>query len=248
MKKHIVRQGECIASISAQHGFFWETLWNLPENSKVKEDHKTPTILKPGSEVFIPDKREKEEDCSTANRHRFRRKGTPAKLRLRIMRLVEPEDEPPEDDEPADVLPEEEPMEVDEEEELETEEVEEEPWADAPYVLEIDDQTLDGNTDSDGKIEVGIPPTARRARLTMEPGTERQKVYQIRLGHLDPSSSIPGVADRLNNLSYHDGSRPDEMTPSLREALRSFQRANNLEETGEIDSATVAKLDELHGS
>jgi N-acetylmuramoyl-L-alanine amidase len=252
MAKHTVRQGDCISSIADKYGFFPDTLWNLPENGELKQRRQDPNVLFSGDEVFVPDKREKTESCATEQRHRFRRKGTPAILRLRIMRPAEPEEEQPEetvDENPlVEYPPDEEPLEVEEEDLPPPEDEAEEPWADAPYILNVDGAVTDGQTDGDGKIEVPIPPAAREGQLTMEPGTERERVYVLRLGYLDPVTSVSGVADRLNNLGFHDGSRPTEMNPGLQEALRAFQKANDLEESGEIDQATRDKLRELHGS
>ncbi len=85
-----VKQGDCIESIAYKHGFFWETLWNLPENDELRRRRQDPNILFPGDEVFVPDKREKTESCATEKRHRFRKKGVPAKLIIRF----KVEDEP----------------------------------------------------------------------------------------------------------------------------------------------------------
>jgi N-acetylmuramoyl-L-alanine amidase len=246
---YIVRQGDCMASIAEEHGFFWETLWNLPENSELKRNHEDQTILLPGGIVRIPDLREKQESGATAQKHRFKRKGTPAILRLKVLRPIEPEEEEPTEEEPADGgPPEDDLLEVVEEDPTPQENESDEPWANASYILEIDGKATEGQTDEDGKFEVSIPPVARKGRLTMEPGTERETVMIILLGHLDPVTSIPGVADRLNNLGFYDGSRPTEMTSELREALREFQKANELEESCEADQATKDKLKELHGS
>lgn len=85
MAKYIVKQGECIDSIAFKHGHFWETLWNLSENTELKQKRKDPSVLFPGDEVFIPDKREKTESGATDQRHRFRKKGVPAYLRLQLL-------------------------------------------------------------------------------------------------------------------------------------------------------------------
>ena len=247
MINYKVKQGDCLASIAEKHGFSWETLWNLPQNSELRRKHQEPTILLQDEIVRIPDLREKQEDGATEQRHRFRKKGTPALLRLQIMRAAEPEEEQP--SEPTDEeLPDEEPLEVMEEDPPPPEDEAEEPWADAPYILNIDGRLSEGRTDGEGRLEVPIPPGAKKGRLTMEPGTQRELVYVLRLGHLDPVTSVSGVADRLNNLGYHDGSRPTEITPDLREALRAFQKANDLQESGEADQATQDKLSEVHGS
>jgi len=181
MINYKVKQGDCLASIAEKHGFSWETLWNLPENNELRRKHQEPTILLPGEIVRIPDLRNKQETGATEQRHQFRKKGTPALLRLQIMRPAEQEEEQPA--EPTDEeVPDEEPLDVTEEDPLQPDDEPEEPWANAPYILNIDGKLSEGQTDGEGRIEVPIPPGARKGRLTMEPGTEREKVYPHCLG------------------------------------------------------------------
>ncbi len=85
MKDHSVEQGECLTSIAHQYGFFWQTLWNHPRNAELKQQRKSPNTLLPGDTVHIPDKRLKEEARETGSLHRFRVKGIPARLRLKLM-------------------------------------------------------------------------------------------------------------------------------------------------------------------
>ncbi len=90
MPKYTVQQGDSIPSIAADNGFFWETIWNLPENAQLKAKRKTPNQLFPGDEVFIPELRKKVENRPTDAWHTFKRKGVPAKIRVRLLRLNEP--------------------------------------------------------------------------------------------------------------------------------------------------------------
>jgi hypothetical protein len=95
MVKHTTKEGECISSIAYEHGFFWDTIWNLPENAELKSNRTDPNILFPGDEVFIPEKRVKSEQIATEQRHRFVLKGVPIKLCLRVLECDEPRaDEP----------------------------------------------------------------------------------------------------------------------------------------------------------
>jgi hypothetical protein len=87
---HTIKQGECILSIAAKYGLFWETAWNHPDNSQLKSLRKNPNELKPGDTVIIPDKVKKQESCAADQRHRIKRKGVPAKLRVKITRDDQP--------------------------------------------------------------------------------------------------------------------------------------------------------------
>lgn len=82
---HQVQQGECLVSIAETYGFFWETLWNLPENKTIRDTRRDPTVLLPGDVVTIPDKTVKEYVRPTGARHTFRVKNVPAKFNLRLL-------------------------------------------------------------------------------------------------------------------------------------------------------------------
>jgi len=82
---YVVRQGDCVESIAYQHGHLWQTLWNHAKNAKLKQVRKDPNVLLPGDRIFIPELREKEETGGTEQRHRFRRKSVPSKLKLRFL-------------------------------------------------------------------------------------------------------------------------------------------------------------------
>jgi hypothetical protein len=81
---HTIGEGECLASVAYQAGFFYETLWKLDENAELKKGGRAPHVLSPGDKIFIPDKKLKQQDCKTDSRHRFKRKGIPERLRVRF--------------------------------------------------------------------------------------------------------------------------------------------------------------------
>jgi N-acetylmuramoyl-L-alanine amidase len=87
---HVVRRGECLLSIAYQQGFFWETLWNLPDNAKLHDARPDPGQLLVGDRLMIPKRRARIEPASTDAHHRFLKRGASAKLRL----VVEYEDVP----------------------------------------------------------------------------------------------------------------------------------------------------------
>jgi N-acetylmuramoyl-L-alanine amidase len=80
-----VSQGDCISSIADQTGFFWQTIWNHANNAQLKQLRQNPNALLPGDRVFIPDKRMKEESCSTTRCHTFRLLGVPVRFNLRLL-------------------------------------------------------------------------------------------------------------------------------------------------------------------
>ncbi len=86
MPAYTVKQGDCISSIADHFGFFWETLWNDPNNAGLKKKrNNNPNALQPGDTVFIPNKRRREESCSPTNRHTFRVLGVPVRFNLQLL-------------------------------------------------------------------------------------------------------------------------------------------------------------------
>jgi hypothetical protein len=80
-----VQPGDCISSIAFDHGFFWPTLWDHPANADLKAKRRDPNVLKDGDVVHIPKTTLRQESGATEQRHRFKRKGVPAKLKLRFL-------------------------------------------------------------------------------------------------------------------------------------------------------------------
>ncbi|MEZ4406339.1 MAG: peptidoglycan-binding protein [Polyangiales bacterium] len=80
-----MQQGECLSSIAERYGFFWQTLWNAPENEGLRASGRHPNVLHPGDVVVIPDKRVTSYMRPTGSRHTWKVKGVPAKMRLRLM-------------------------------------------------------------------------------------------------------------------------------------------------------------------
>ena len=84
-KQHTIEGGDSTESVAYDNGLFWETVWNHPQNARLRELRKEPNILEEGDELFVPDKRIQQKSGSTDARHRFRRKGVPSLLQVRLL-------------------------------------------------------------------------------------------------------------------------------------------------------------------
>ncbi len=92
---YTVRQGECLLSIAEASGHFWQRIWNHRDNAPVRSARSDAMVILPGDRLVIPPIEPDEESGATEQRHRFRRKGVPAVLKLQMMRDGEPRaDEP----------------------------------------------------------------------------------------------------------------------------------------------------------
>jgi hypothetical protein len=89
-KDHRIGPRECLSSVAFQHGFFWETLWQHARNRELREERRSPHVLRPGDVVHVPDLRPRAESCATDQRHRFMRRGVPETFSLRFMQHDRP--------------------------------------------------------------------------------------------------------------------------------------------------------------
>jgi hypothetical protein len=82
-KTHTVVQGDCLEKIAHQYGFFPETIWNHPDNVKLRE-LRDPAVLLLGDVVAIPDLRDKTVSVAAGQRHRFVRRGVSSRFRVTL--------------------------------------------------------------------------------------------------------------------------------------------------------------------
>jgi len=87
-ESYVVVEGDCISSLAEAHGLKWQTLWD--HNPELKALRKNPNALQPGDVILIPSLRLRYENRPTEQRHKFVRKGVPAKFRLILERFDEP--------------------------------------------------------------------------------------------------------------------------------------------------------------
>jgi hypothetical protein len=81
---HVVVPGEYLMQIARKYGFMDQrAIWDHPRNAALRQKRDSPNVLNPGDELFIPDRRTREEARGTDKRHRFQ--VSPPRLRLRIV-------------------------------------------------------------------------------------------------------------------------------------------------------------------
>jgi N-acetylmuramoyl-L-alanine amidase len=88
-------RGECISSMAAESGHFWQTIWDHAANAGLKRARGNPNVLRAGDAVFVPAARPKSDVGAIDQHHKFVRRGEPAQLRLRIRADDEPRAEVP---------------------------------------------------------------------------------------------------------------------------------------------------------
>ena len=117
------------------------------------------------------------------------------------------------------------------------------PIANEVYTLEIEGKLVSTDADrtgGDGLVRKEISWEASKGVLKV-----RTHEWDIQIETPPPHTDEEGARVRLANLGYFpDPTIPDEDT--LKYSLWEFQDANGVERTGELDAATVKKLDEIH--
>jgi N-acetylmuramoyl-L-alanine amidase len=82
---HIVLAGDSVLKLAHEHGLFADTIWHHPANAELRRRRPDMNVLEPGDAVIIPDKSTRYASVASGARHRFRRRGVPAKYRLQIV-------------------------------------------------------------------------------------------------------------------------------------------------------------------
>lgn len=115
------------------------------------------------------------------------------------------------------------------------------------FRLEVDGQTREGTTSSDGFVISWIPPVAERATLTIVDG-EQSEAYRLELGNLPPVADLKGVQGRLSNLGYPCLDERGELGDTTKLRLREFQQDHDLPVTGAPDEQTREALRRIYGA
>ncbi|MFK7753445.1 MAG: peptidoglycan-binding domain-containing protein [Sedimentitalea sp.] len=97
-----------------------------------------------------------------------------------------------------------------------------------------------GATDGEGMLIEPVPLDATLAHVTLS--GDVAETYDFELGHLEPVDSVIGAQARLESLGYYEGARDGEHAELTRNALKRFQKDTDLEQTGDLDDATIDML------
>jgi len=119
-----------------------------------------------------------------------------------------------------------------------------EPLSGLDYTLTYSgqDETEEGVTDNEGKLESELPRGTDKAIVNIA-----ERDMRLDIGDLDPPDTLTGYAGRLFNLDYYRGPITGRLTPKLYEAICKFQQDNEIPPLGKVDQETTDKLVELHG-
>ena len=212
---HVAAQGECIAQLAEQYGFAPATLWNLPDNSALKEKRDSLYMLYDGADggepdrVAIPAPRKKTLPVQTGQRYTLRRIGVPELLDIDFQQNGVPY--------------------------RDVQYLISVAAADGRVLLD-----RKGVTNADGTVRQAIPPHAASAEITlMLKGGPR--VHRFALGHLNPVDTLSGLRAMLSNLGYPCSGEQGDLGPQTERALAAFQLDHDLPQQG-LDDATRAKI------
>jgi N-acetylmuramoyl-L-alanine amidase len=110
------------------------------------------------------------------------------------------------------------------------------PRASLQYRAIIDGAEHQGKTDSDGALELAIPPNARDGTLML--GEFGSEVHDLELGGIDPIETLSGAQQRLTNLGFACDHTDGQLDDTTRSAIREFQEQHQLHPTGSYDTPT----------
>lgn len=122
------------------------------------------------------------------------------------------------------------------------------PIAGAVAVLSVEGQPHVLTSDGDGVIEQSVQRSARSAQLKVEAwGID----LPVSIGELDPVALEAGWRARLINLGYYRGELAEDDEGAARRwswAVEEFQCDHGLAVNGQLDGATLSKIESVHGS
>lgn len=209
---HVIKQGECIGKIAERYGFFPATIWEHDANAALKELRHDNMYILLANDEVVIPEKRQKTEAAEAGKH------------LTIERKGVPE-----------FL------------HIRFLNDDESPRAGVPYLLSLTtgrgdaEAEISGKTDAQGFVNQAVSPDITQATIVLNPGPQAE-TYAFNIGYTDPIDTVSGWQGRLKCLGYdcgEEGNGPDGKTEM---AIREFQRARQLEETGSMDEATRQAL------
>ena len=245
-KKHVVKQGETLASIAALNGFSdFKPIFSHPDNAELRKKRKDPNILLPGDIVTVPAVRPKTVTKQAGAVHAFVLASTQLRLELR---MLDPFDKPIAGKFCA----------------LKNDALDDQGKPTGSII------GSDIKTNEEGRTGANIAPSVVDAELSVfekeplpspVPPPPIIEKYDLIVGGLDPVIERSGLRGRLNNLGYFAGlGDGPEDREQLFWAIEEFQFDHKITQTGtrlsngDFDDpknstiiATRKKLVDVHG-
>ena len=117
------------------------------------------------------------------------------------------------------------------------------PLANKPFRLVFEGrEPVNGLTDENGRLLWDVPADAENATLFF-----LHRRFDLELDALPDIEEVAGVQERLNLLNYFAGRVDGDLGARTRNALKSFQKTHKLDETGDLDKATLRSLKDAFG-
>jgi N-acetylmuramoyl-L-alanine amidase len=218
-RKYTVKQGESISSIAYTNDFFPETIWNHPDNAELKKTRVDPNALYPGDIVVIPEKDLKEENCAPEQRHRFRRKGVPAKLQIQFL---------DEEGKPRAEIP-------------YILDIKTKSGRVVPFI--------NNKTNEQGYLKESIPPDAAEGKLTVGEGEEQEvhKIKLGHIDPIDTISGVQARLNNMGFVCGKEDGKLNIKTRLAVEEFQAKYKLKPLDpEAEEIDRETLDKIDAVY--
>jgi len=114
------------------------------------------------------------------------------------------------------------------------------PLSNIKYEFAMGEETIAGQTDSEGRIEEPMPVDCQSATLSIwpNPGDDRiKKTLPVQIGALDPTDTVTGMQQRLKNLGKYQGKVDGIFGPMTNSALNRT-----------LDELVKPETEELHST
>jgi hypothetical protein len=118
-------------------------------------------------------------------------------------------------------------------------------YSNKKYEIHYGLDTVTGNSSGEGLIDTQIPADVQEARLLVWLRDDDEKASYstiIQFEQLEPENDTKGIQKRLQGLGFYNGPIDGDAGPMTRDAIKNFQKKNNLPVTGVVNSELSEKI------